>query len=78
VLSDPERRKKCDQQGKDWQHTDEYDKAKRAQSSGQRASKGSQNVGYFSNFFESMFGSGTQFGSGMRSGRQAKFRGEDF
>ena len=29
VLSDPEKRKKYDEYGKDWQHADEFEKAKR-------------------------------------------------
>lgn len=36
VLSDPEKRKKYDQYGKDWQHADQFEQARRAQgSSGQ-------------------------------------------
>src|ERR1043166_9073035 len=34
VLSDPEKRKKYDQYGKDWQHAEEFEKARRSQ--GQR------------------------------------------
>jgi curved DNA-binding protein len=65
VLSDPMKRKKYDQYGKDWEHVD---KANRAQSSYQRTSRGPQGGGDFSDFFESMFGG---------NGRQGKFRGED-
>jgi curved DNA-binding protein len=72
VLSDPEKRKKYDQYGKDWEHADEFEKAKRAQSSDQRRSRTSQNSGDFSDFFDTMFG-----GSSGR-GREVKFRGEDF
>src|ERR1700761_5873429 len=36
VLSDPEKRKKYDQYGKDWQHAEEFEKAQ--QSAGQRGS----------------------------------------
>src|SRR6056297_2411651 len=32
VLSDPEKRKKYDQYGKDWQHAEEFEKAKRSRS----------------------------------------------
>ena len=31
VLSDPEKRKKYDQYGKDWQHAEEFEKAKQYQ-----------------------------------------------
>ena len=78
VLSDPEKRKKYDQYGKDWQHADEFEKQKQNQeqssgSGGYRYS-GGQSGGDFSDFFESMFGGAT----GGSRGRQAKYRGEDF
>ena len=78
VLSDPEKRKKYDQYGKDWQHAEEYEKQKQyhQQSSGSRGTRnsGQRSGGDFSDFFESMFG-----GSGFsNSGRQAKYRGEDY
>ena len=78
VLSDPEKRKKYDQYGKDWQHADEFEKQKQqqSQSSGSRSSggfSGGQSAGDFSDFFESMFG-----GAGAGRGRQAKYRGEDY
>lgn len=77
VLSDPEKRKKYDQYGKDWQHAEEFEKAK-----SQRQSRGgSRQYTYsgrqesdFSDFFESMFG-GAGFGGQQR---QTKFRGQDF
>jgi len=78
VLSDPEKRKKYDQYGKDWQHADEFEKAKQyqGQSSNSRGARhsGEQFEGDFSDFFESMFGGSASSG---RS-RQAKFRGEDY
>ncbi|NEW82176.1 MAG: J domain-containing protein [Mariniphaga sp.] len=78
VLSDPEKRKKYDQYGKDWQHADEFEKQKQYQEqSGSRGpgySRG-QSGGDFSDFFESMFGGAT---GESRNGRQAKYRGEDF
>jgi curved DNA-binding protein len=77
VLSDPEKRKKYDQYGKDWQHAEHFENAKQQQrrSSGDGDYfSGSYSSGYFSDFFESMFG-----GSGGASkGRQMRFRGEDF
>ena len=76
VLSDPVKRKKYDQYGKDWQHAEEFEKQQqyREQSSGSRGSgfSGGQS-GDFSDFFESMFG-----GGGSSRGRQARYRGEDF
>ncbi len=77
VLSDPEKRKKFDQYGKDWEHAEEFEKAKaQRQSSGrsrQYTSSGGQE-GDFSDYFESMFG-GSGFG---RQEREVKFRGQDF
>jgi len=73
VLSNPKKRKKYDQYGKDWEHADEFEKAKHTQSSSQRGAGGAQGGGDFSDFFESMFG-----GAGRGGGQQVKFRGEDF
>jgi curved DNA-binding protein len=78
VLSDPEKRKKYDQYGKDWQHAEQFEQARQYQgqssvSRGVRYS-GSQSEGDFSDFFESMFGGAS---SGGRS-RKVKFRGEDY
>ena len=78
VLSDPEKRKKYDQYGKDWQHADEFEKAGRyrEQSSDSRGERysGARGEGDFSDFFESIFGGAT---GGGRS-RQVKYRGEDY
>jgi curved DNA-binding protein len=78
VLSDPEKRKKYDQHGENWQHAGEYDRAQqqRQQSSGNRRPgyAESSSGGDFSDFFESMFG-----GSGNTGrGRQVKYRGDDY
>jgi len=77
VLSDPEKRKKYDQYGKDWAHGEAYEKAKqqqqsRSEQSGQPHFGGSFDEEGFSDFFGSMFGN--------RSGgqRQVKFRGQDY
>ena len=80
VLSDPEKRKKYDKHGKDWQHADEIEKMQqnRSQSqqrSGQSFGQGSYSGDYsgdYSDFFGSMFGGE----SGSRS-KQSKFRGQD-
>jgi len=81
VLSHPENRKKYDQYGKDWQHAEAYEKAKREQSQ-QRRSYSRPNQGGagdfseddFSDFFNSMFGGAR----GARGGGSVKFRGQDF
>ena len=77
VLSDPEKRKKYDQYGKDWQHAEEFEKAR--QSRQQAGGYGqytytSGDDSDFSDFFESMFGG---FGSG-RARQSRGFRGQDY
>jgi len=78
VLSDPEKRKKFDQYGKDWQHADEFEKQNqyREQSRNQGGQRfpGGQSGGDFSDFFENLFGGS----AGAGQGRQARYRGEDF
>ena len=78
VLSDPEKRKKYDQYGKDWQHADDYKKAKQYQNQSPNSDESRysspQSEGDFSDFFESMFGGAASSG---RS-RQIKYRGEDY
>ena len=78
VLSDPEKRRKYDQYGKEWQHADQFEKEKhtRSQSSGSggAAYSGMGAEGDFSDFFESLFGGA----SGSGRNRQARYRGEDF
>lgn len=82
VLSDPEKRKKYDQYGKDWQHADAFEQARQQQqaqgssSAGQRSYTHSSGFddSHFSDFFESMFGGGF---SGGRT-RSAQFKGQDF
>src|SRR3954463_15861003 len=62
VLSDPEKRKKYDKYGKDWQHGEAYEQARQQQQqySGSRQTGGQGGFefegGDFSDFFESMFG----------------------
>ena len=78
VLSDPVKRKKYDQYGKDWQHSDQFEKQQQyqQQTSGARGPgyARSQSEGDFSDFFETLFGGSM----GNSRGRQAKYRGEDF
>jgi len=78
VLSDPDKRKKYDQYGKDWQHAEEFEKAKQyqEQSSNYRGPgySGEQTEGDFSSFFESMFGGS----AGAARRMKVKYRGEDY
>lgn len=80
VLSDPEKRKKYDAYGENWQHADQYEQAKQSQSRQQYYSSSNPFSGNgegdrdFSDFFESMFG-GAQQGS---SRQQVKFKGADY
>lgn len=65
VLSDPEKRKKYDEYGKDWKHSDEIKKSKQRQQT--------SNGGFsddFSDFFSSMYGEGSR-------NKRAKFKGQD-
>lgn len=77
VLSDPEKRKKYDQYGKDWQHAAQYESAQHSQ--GQASSQrehsysGFDNDSDFSDFFETLFGSRRSGGN-----QNVKFRGEDY
>ncbi len=74
VLSDPEKRKKYDLYGKDWQHAEQFEQQRNQQQqySNQAGSPFSGNEGEdFSSFFESMFG-----GGGRSS--QTKYRGQDY
>ncbi|HLN21757.1 MAG TPA: J domain-containing protein [Bacteroidales bacterium] len=82
VLSDPEKRAKYDQYGKDWRHAEEYQHAEQSTrqqyasgGSGRRGNfTGAGNNTEFSDFFESLFG---EF-RGTSHGRKVKFRGEDY
>jgi curved DNA-binding protein len=78
VLSDPEKRKKYDKYGKDWQHAEQFENAKQYQDQssdfrGQKYSR-AQSGSDFSDFFESMFGGSANAGKS----RHVKFRGEDY
>lgn len=70
VLSDPEKRKKYDKYGKDWQHGDAYAQQARQQQqySQQFGGGGFEEEGGFSDFFSSMFG-GARRSSGQRKGQ---------
>lgn len=78
VLSDPEKRKKFDTYGENWEHAEQFE-SQRAQS---QQRNGQENPfsgaeysgeGDFSDFFSSMFGG--QAGGGRR---QAQYKGQDY
>ena len=88
VLSDPEKRKKYDEYGKDWKHADQFEEAKRQQAasgggfgggfggSGQSYSySGSFDDDTFSDFFEQMFGGRARAQGAHRGGH---FKGQDY
>nr|WP_067056218.1 J domain-containing protein [Mucilaginibacter sp. L294] len=85
VLSDPEKRKKYDKYGENWQHGEAYEQQSRQQQSQQRSyggggqqdfgGFGGGSGGDFSDFFNSMFGGGPP-GSGSGRGQQ-RYRGQD-
>jgi curved DNA-binding protein len=84
VLSDPEKRKKYDKYGENWQHSEAYEQQARQQGQQRSYGGGGQQDfggfdfggggGDFSDFFNSMFGGGPP-GSG--SGRSQRYRGQD-
>lgn len=89
VLSDPVKRKKYDQYGKDWKHADAFEQAGRAQSAGRPyagadpfGGQGPFTGGYTSggNFsaddFSDFFSS--MFGGGAGGGARTRFRGQDY
>ena len=85
VLSDPDKRKKYDKYGKDWQHGEAYEQARKQQQQNPFGGGGFGGQGYhysggyeegdFSDFFSSMFGGAAGGGGGRRSTGQ--YRGQD-
>jgi curved DNA-binding protein len=90
VLSDPDKRKKYDQYGENWQHGEAYEQARQQQARQQQSyaggagARGFEGFGGggdedFSEFFQSMFGGAS--GGGARSGggrARAGYRGQDY
>lgn len=84
VLSDPEKRKKYDQYGKDWKHAEEFERARQDRQSGSGGPFGGYSGSAssarefddedFSEFFQSMFGG---MGGG-RSGGRVHLKGPDY
>lgn len=80
VLSDPAKRKKYDQYGKDWKHADQFESARQSRPyASQGAGRSSYGGGFeqddYSDFFSSMFGNAFG-GAGRRA--QPKYKGQDF
>jgi curved DNA-binding protein len=76
VLSDPEKRKKYDQYGKDWQHAEEFEKAQQAagQRRGRSAGRTSGGFEEGGSFTGEGFGGGAQgFGSNFSGGDNGEF-----
>lgn len=73
VLSDPEKRKKYDRYGHDWEHGEAKERAYQSQRSSQQFNSsdfsGDFEEGGFSDFFSSLFGGGRR--------TQGKYRGQD-
>ncbi len=86
VLSDPEKRKKYDEYGKDWQHAEHFEQQKQQRRHAQggfggfgggqgQSYSGSFDNDMFSDFFEQMFGGGART---RGTGRSPQFKGQDF
>lgn len=88
VLSDPEKRKKYDQYGKDWQHAEQFEQARQQQQTtggytggfgggfgGGQEYSGSFGDDTFSDFFEQMFGGGART---RGAGRSPQYKGQDY
>lgn len=75
VLSDPEKRKKYDQYGKDWQQAAQFEKAGQGRQQYANTEDFYESQGFggqnFSDFFENLFGGASQ------GNRNVKFKGQD-
>jgi curved DNA-binding protein len=89
VLSDPEKRKKYDAYGENWQHAEEYEKARQQQAQDGGFTNfggGSYQFGFgddrdsdgFSDFFENLFGSATGSTRSSKSKRTVGFKGNNY
>lgn len=88
ILSDPDKRKKYDQYGKDWQHAEQFEQARQQQQRQSSASGDAKEYNFsdgfggadFSDFLSSMFGAedDPRTGNPKRGRQQATFRGQDY
>lgn len=75
VLSDPEKRKKYDQYGENWENAEQFERGRQANPGGRQNRRAEDaytdfgDGGQYSDFFEQMFGSGS---------RNTKFKGQDY
>lgn len=82
VLSDPEKRKKYDKYGKDWQHAEAFEAAQKNRESNRGYTREDHFAGNsysdndFSDFFESMFGSRGYSRTNDKS--RYSFKGQDY
>lgn len=79
VLGDPDKRKKYDQYGKDWEHAEQFEKMRSQSGAGYGFAADDLDAGNFSDFFQSIFGGGRFQGfNGMGGGRQPRaHKGQD-
>jgi curved DNA-binding protein len=87
VLSDPDKRKKYDTYGEQWQHADQIEKMRKQQGQQYTYNEGGDG---FSDFFHSVFGSmfgdgnpfasagGQSFGGGRQTSRGRSSKGQDY
>jgi curved DNA-binding protein len=75
VLSDPENRIKYDKYGKDWKHSEEFEKQRKQQKTNYQSGQQEFSGQDYSDFFESMFG---QSGGSFNQGRGRQFKGQDY
>ncbi|OCB76128.1 DnaJ C-terminal domain-containing protein [Flavobacterium crassostreae] len=77
VLSNPEKRKKYDQYGQNWEQPQQQGSRQQQQNHRQQNQNNGSDAQDYSEFFESMFGN-TSFGGSARNNRGTAFKGQDF
>jgi len=82
VLSDPDKRKKYDRYGKDWQQSEQYEKARQQQRRPAGTWQQTQFEGAeeddFSDFFDFLFGGGGGGGGKQQRGGNGSAKGQDY
>lgn len=76
VLSDPEKRKKYDQYGENWENAEQFEKSRSSGGGGRQRAQPDDSFsdfggGQYSDFFEQMFG-------GSSGSRNTKYKGQDY